>query len=96
MEQGSPKSLSEFRKQHIEGVLGMTHGDVEKAARMLDIPVEKLRVLMRKLKIAYSAEVPKRESGMETPGETEKITIIPKPMVWRRVDDNQPSKETES
>ncbi|MGQ9474225.1 MAG: helix-turn-helix domain-containing protein, partial [Candidatus Caldatribacteriaceae bacterium] len=37
------KTLKEVEREHIEQVLEYTNGDLEKAALILDIPVEKLR-----------------------------------------------------
>ncbi len=44
-------SLRHMRKAHIERILEMAGGDLDKAAQLLGLPVRKLRVWMRKLGI---------------------------------------------
>ena len=47
----APNSLLGKKKAHIEQVLNLVEGDLEQAARLLDISVSKLRRWMRKLEI---------------------------------------------
>ena len=57
---GTPKSLRDFTKAHIERVLDMADYDLEKTADLLEIPLPRLRRYMAKLGIPKRNGVPKQ------------------------------------
>jgi len=58
---GSPNSLRDAKKRHIQRALTAAGNDLRKAAALLEVPEQELRRLMRELEVKIAADVPKRD-----------------------------------